>query len=288
VNTRVAVIARPSTLRWSVQQLADKSGVSIAPTSSVAQSSRAEILDRVIGIAPAPLLPGEVEADYVDVASRIVAVAQPRDAIEEFLTRVVDGISEILRLCRLKAGLLRISCSDGVRSVASKLGYKLTSMGTVHDLSVKWMSGDAAARDQYDKMLSKAALGWNTSWLRLYQARSTPSSALTVWLPAPRRVATTPCARYRHRSTFGAAVRQAIDKVEDVEFRDVETGEVSGGRRLDHRPRTPRQSCEREIEHRAEDRIRKGSVRAKRVASWFERLNTIGPRASAAGGGNGA
>jgi hypothetical protein len=148
VNTRVAVIARPSTLRWSVQQLADKSGVSIAPTSSVAQSSRAEILDRVIGIAPAPLLPNEAEADYVDVASRIVAVAQPRDAIEEFLTRdVVDGIWEILRLRRLKAGLLGMACSDGVRSVASKLGYKLTSMGTVHDLSVKWMSGDAAARD---------------------------------------------------------------------------------------------------------------------------------------------
>jgi hypothetical protein len=33
----------------------------------------------------------------------------------------------------------------------------------------------------------------------------------------------------RHRSALGAAVRQAIDKVEDVEFRDVETGEVSGG-----------------------------------------------------------
>ena len=194
MNTRVAVIARPSTLRWSVQQLADKSGVSIAPTSSVAQSSRAEILDRVIGIAPAPLLPGEVEADYVDVASRIVAVAQPRDAIEEFLTRdVVDGIWEILRLRRLKAGLLGMACSDGVRSVASKFGYKLTSMGTVHDLSVKWMSGDAAARDQYDKMLSKAALGWNTSWLRLYRARSTPSSALTACLRARRRVATTPC-----------------------------------------------------------------------------------------------
>jgi hypothetical protein len=93
--------------------LADKSGVSIAPTSSVAQSSRAEILDRVIGIAPAPLLPGEAEADYVDVASRIVAVAQPRDAIEEFLT--VDGIWEILRLRRLKAGLLGMASSDGVR-----------------------------------------------------------------------------------------------------------------------------------------------------------------------------
>jgi hypothetical protein len=33
----------------------------------------------------------------------------------------------------------------------------------------------------------------------------------------------------RHRSTLSAALRQAIDEVQDAEFRDVETGEVSGG-----------------------------------------------------------
>ena len=33
----------------------------------------------------------------------------------------------------------------------------------------------------------------------------------------------------RHRSALGAAVRQSIEEVEDAEFRDVETGEVSGG-----------------------------------------------------------
>ena len=32
----------------------------------------------------------------------------------------------------------------------------------------------------------------------------------------------------RHRDAAGAAVRRAIDEVEDVEFRDIETGEVSG------------------------------------------------------------
>jgi hypothetical protein len=45
------------------------------------------------------LLPGEAEADYTGVAERIVAVARPTDAIEEFLTRdVVDLTWEILRL----------------------------------------------------------------------------------------------------------------------------------------------------------------------------------------------
>jgi hypothetical protein len=31
-----------------------------------------------------------------------------------------------------------------------------------------------------------------------------------------------------HRAALGAAVRQAIDEVQDAEFRDVDTGEVGG------------------------------------------------------------
>jgi len=33
----------------------------------------------------------------------------------------------------------------------------------------------------------------------------------------------------RHREALGAAMRRAVDKVEDVQFRDVETGAVGGG-----------------------------------------------------------
>jgi hypothetical protein len=84
----------------------------------------ADTLERVIGSAPAPLLPGEVEADYVDVARRIVAVAQPRDAIDEFLTRdAIDLTWEILRQRRLKAGLLRVASGAGVRSVAKRSAW---------------------------------------------------------------------------------------------------------------------------------------------------------------------
>ena len=179
----------------------------------------------MIGIAPAPLLPGEVEADYVDVASRIVAVAQPRDATEEFLTRVVDGIWEILRLCRLKAGLLRMACSDGVRTVASKLGYKLTSMGTVHDLSVKWMSGDAKTRKEFAEILKKAGLGMED-----VRAEAL-SSKIDTFERIDRMLASSEARRNnalreidRHRAALGAAMRQALDEVRDADFRDVETG----------------------------------------------------------------
>jgi hypothetical protein len=81
-------------------------------SSPVAQSAGVDIVQRIIGIAPAPLLPTEAEADYLGVAARIVAIAQPKDPIEEFLTRdVVDLTWEILRLRRLKGGLLRQGCS---------------------------------------------------------------------------------------------------------------------------------------------------------------------------------
>ena len=54
------------------------------------------IINRVVAIAPAPLLPGENQADYVDVAARVVKAAKPRDAIEEFLVRdVIDLIWEV-------------------------------------------------------------------------------------------------------------------------------------------------------------------------------------------------
>ena len=77
------------------------------------------------GIAPAPLLPGEDEAEYAKFTAQFLAAAKPRDFIEEILARdAIDLSWEILRLRRLKAGLLRMACGAGVRSVAEKLGYK--------------------------------------------------------------------------------------------------------------------------------------------------------------------
>ena len=78
--------------------------------ASTVGSPASHALDRVIAIAPAPLLPGEKEADYAATAGRIVGVSRPKDAIEEFLIRdVIDLTWEVLRLRRVKAGILRAS-----------------------------------------------------------------------------------------------------------------------------------------------------------------------------------
>jgi hypothetical protein len=98
--------------------------VKAPPAASLPRSTGTEVLDRVVGIAPSPLLPGEAEVDYLCIAKRIIGAAQPRDAIEEFLTRdVIDLTWESLRLRRLKAGLLRASSSSGISNVMDSLGY---------------------------------------------------------------------------------------------------------------------------------------------------------------------
>ena len=45
--------------------------------SLTAPSAVSDVLDRVVGIAPAPLLPGEKETDYAEAALRIVKAATP-------------------------------------------------------------------------------------------------------------------------------------------------------------------------------------------------------------------
>ena len=72
------------------------------------------VLEPESSVSPAPLLPGEAQADYTTgVAKRIVDAAPRADAIEEFLTRdVIDLTWEILPLRRLKARLLRGSISS--------------------------------------------------------------------------------------------------------------------------------------------------------------------------------
>ena len=90
----------------------------------LAGSSPDNRLARVIAMAPAPVLMGEDEADYAGLAARVVGVSGPRDAIEELLLRdVIDLTWEILRLRRLKAGLLRASMSAGVSQVLETVGY---------------------------------------------------------------------------------------------------------------------------------------------------------------------
>jgi len=183
------------------------------------------------GIAPAPLLPGEDGTEYAKFSVQFLAAAKPRDFIEEMLARdVIDLSWETYRLRRLKAGLLRVACGDGVRSVAGKLGPIAAEPWSLYDLAAKWMSGEKEARKRFDEILKKVGLGMEDVMAEAL------SSKIDTFERIDRMLASSEVRRNtalreidRHRSTLGVAVRQAINEVQDAEFRDVETGEVVGG-----------------------------------------------------------
>jgi hypothetical protein len=99
-----------------------------------------------------------------------------------------------------------------------------------YDFSAKWMSGDTKTRKELNEILKKAGLG-------IEDVTAEPlSSKIDSFERFDRMLASSEARRNnalreidRHRSALGAAVRQAIKEVEDAEFRDLETGEVSQG-----------------------------------------------------------
>jgi hypothetical protein len=199
----------------------------------VPRSSGADLLDRVIGIAPSPLLAGEAEADYVGVAARIIAVAQPRDAIEEFLTRdVIDLTWDILRLRRMKAGLLRAAAGKGVRKIFSTIGYDTDPLDLIRKadrLTEAWASGKTSARREFEEMLKKAGLTMDDVMAEAFAEVVDPFERFDRMLASAEARRNNALREIdRHRSALGAAVRKVVDEVEDAEFRDVETREVSG------------------------------------------------------------
>jgi hypothetical protein len=197
-----------------------------APQITSAPSGNLEAPGWPGGISPAPLLPGEDKSDYNKLTAQFLAAAKPRDFIEEILARdAIDLSWEILRLRRLKAGLLRMAVSAGVRSVAGELGFN----GSVYDFAAKWMSGDAKTRERFAEILKKADLGMEDV------IAAALSSEIDAFERIDRMLASAEARRNtalreidRHREAMGTAMRRSIDEAEDVEFRDVETGKTRG------------------------------------------------------------
>jgi hypothetical protein len=201
-------------------------------SSTVARLSGEDSLDRVAAIAPVPLLPGEQEAEYATLAARIVAAAEPRDAIEDLLTRdVVDLSWEILRLRRFKAGLLRGAIGNGISVVMDGLGYdERKGRGSANELAANWAAGRKTAPKEVATALQRAQLTMEDVMA------GTLETNLDAFERFDRMLASSEARRNnalreidRHRAAFGAAIRQAINDVQDAEFLDVETGAAGGG-----------------------------------------------------------
>jgi DNA replication protein DnaC len=75
-------------------------------------------------LGPAPLLPGESEADYEALKMRIMAAVKPADAIEYLYVRdVIDLQWDLLRFRRLKSHLLSSTAPSGLAALMSARKY---------------------------------------------------------------------------------------------------------------------------------------------------------------------
>jgi hypothetical protein len=150
-------------------------------------------------------------------------------SVEEFLTRdVIDLTWEILRLRRMKAGLLRADAGRGVRRILSTIGY--SNFSGKERFAEEWASGKEKTRLEFGEMLKKAGLTIDDVMADAF------AQLIDSFERFDRMLASAEARRNnalreidRHRAALGAAVRQVIDDVEDAEFRDVETGEMGGG-----------------------------------------------------------
>jgi hypothetical protein len=190
-------------------------------------SSVSVVVNRVVSIAPTPLLPGEQEADYAEFALAIVKAAHPKDAIEDLLTRdVIDLSWEVLRLRRLKAGLLRGAISSSIYRVMCRLGYEDEH---AWKLAANWAAERKAAQKEVARALQKAQLTMEDVMAETLEDKIEPFERFDRLLASSEARRNNALREIeRHRAALGAAVRQAIDEVQDAEFRDVDTGEVGG------------------------------------------------------------
>ena len=185
------------------------------------------VVNRVVSIAPTPLLPGEQEADYAEFALAIVKAAHPKDAIEDLLTRdVIDLSWEVLRLRRLKAGLLRGAISSSIYQVMCRLGYEDEY---AWKLAANWAAERKAAQKEVAGALQKAQLTMEDVMAETLEGKIDSFERFDRMLASSEARRNNALREIeRHRAALGAAVRQAMDEIEDAEFRDVETGVVVG------------------------------------------------------------
>ena len=212
-------------------------------------SAVGDVLDRVVTIATAPLLPGEKQADYSDVAVRIVRAANPRDAIEEFLIR--DGIDltwEILRLRRVKTGIVKASMSAGVYEILKGLGHGPRS-GPFYarELGEKWAAGDKDARKEVEAALAKAGLTIDEVTARTLESKLDFSSGSTACSQAPRRAVTTPYARLIVTAPHSVPQCGKCSMKSKMRSFEMSKPANSADRPLDQRSPTARQSRQCEI-----------------------------------------
>ena len=162
---------------------------------------------------------GEDARQYEEIQTRFSATIKPKDVLEEMWTRdVVDLTWEILRMRRLKAGLLTSVMSEGVDKILSLL------LGGVEarDLSNAWSARDPDAIKTVDALLAAKGQTMELAAARGLEARIEIFERIDrMAMSAEARRNSALRELERHRASLAQALRQASDDVIEAEYQDV-------------------------------------------------------------------
>jgi hypothetical protein len=157
---------------------------------------------------------------------------EARDAIEDLLIRdVIDLSSEVLRRRRVKSSILKASTTHGVQEMLNDLGQgDGQHYGYTERLGRSWAGGDKSARREVARVLKMAELGTDEVTAKTLESRLDSFERLDrLMASAEARRNNVLRELDRHREALGAVTRQAIEEIEDADFQDVETSEITAG-----------------------------------------------------------
>jgi len=104
---------------------------------------------------PPPLIEGEDRAAYDDYLAKTSAALKPKDFVEEMWVQdIVDLTWEIQRMRHLKASLLTLCLSEGLRQVLMMMMDKTEAV----KLADLWAEGDQIAIGRVDKMFASTGV----------------------------------------------------------------------------------------------------------------------------------
>jgi hypothetical protein len=183
------------------------------------QDKPTEFLKKPSLFGPSPLVEGEDARQYDEIQTRFSATIKPKDILEEMWTRdVVDLTWEILRMRRLKAGLLTSVMSGGVE----KLLGLLLDWSEAYGLSKAWSARDPDAIKAVDELLAARGLTMEQATAWGFAGRIDVFERIDrMAMAAEARRNSALRELERHRASLAQALRQASDDVIDADYQDL-------------------------------------------------------------------
>jgi hypothetical protein len=218
----------------------------MSKNSKRASASRSKALSRISLFGPPPLLEGEDAAAYDELLARISKAVKPSDFIEKIWVRDIGDLTwEIMRWRRLKTSLLagvmltelkgilltlvrKRSASTEEKESAPTLNLDFApsppspEQMRVSKLVEKWARNDPAAIRRINKILSSANITMDAvmaiAFLREFDHIERIDRSITIAEERRDRILRE---IDRRRSTFARSLREAVQDIEEAEFKTI-------------------------------------------------------------------